>query len=399
MNKWKGRVVRVAAGAALTLVVTLAFGVCGGAAEAHMFKTLYRFSGGADGANPFGSIVQDSHGNIYGCAVQAGTAKWGTVYRLDKFGKATTLHSFANGPDGANPNGLVKDARGDVYGTTSGGGSSSAGTVFKIGRNGVETIIHNFTNYPADLATPLNGLIRGPGGILYGTTSSGGDGPCNYGGGLGCGGVFEVDRTGNERSLYTFQNAGDGEDPAGGLALDAAGNLYGTTNIGGSKACFGGCGGVYRISPSGSEMMLYDFQGGNDGFHPVAPPIVDSTGNLYGTTFNGGVQSAGTVYKLDPAGSEQVLHSFTGSDGANPQGGLIADNAGNLYGTTVNGGKYGYGAVFRLNRKGALTVLHSFRNWDGANPYSNLMLDAAGNLDGTTWAGGFGEGTVFTIRP
>ena len=206
------------------------------------------------------------------------------------------------------------------------------------------------------------------------------------------------------RVLYNF-NAADGLNPKSGLVRDKEGNLYGTTSYGG--ASHGGT--VFKVDTAGRETVLHIFTG-PDGIGPSAGLVRDKEGNLYGTTGGGGVSGGGlsgegTVFRLDTAGRESVLHSFTGPDGANPIAGLIRDEAGNLYGTTAFGGFLncagtGCGVVFKLDPAGNETVLHSFTWPDGAFPFAGLVQDKAGNLYGTTTDGGAsGFGTVFTLAP
>jgi uncharacterized repeat protein (TIGR03803 family) len=215
--------------------------------------------------------------------------------------------------------------------------------------------------------------------------------------------------------LHAFYGS-DGYQPYAGLIFDAAGNLYGTTLEGGT-GCQIGCGTVFKLSPNAdgrwTESVLHRFNG-NDGSIPVAGLIFDATGNLYGTTYAGGANSQGTVFKLtanaDGSWTESVLHSFNGSDGAYPYAGLIFDAAGSLYGTAYEGGSgtgcstNGCGTIFKLtpNADGRWTesVLHSFNNTDGATPEAGLIFDAAGNLYGTTdGAGAHGYGAVFKLTP
>ena len=250
------------------------------------------------------------------------------------------------------------------------------------------TVLYSFTGgadggYPVDNGS----LVRDAAGNLYGTTVYGGTGGCNTGYDSGCGTVFTVDTTGKETVLYSFTGIrGDGEYPSGGLVRDAAGNLYGTTDDGGAY----GCGSVFMVDKTGKETVLYSFcSAQNDGTYPGAGLLRDAAGNLYGTTAKGGASNAGTVFKLDKAGKQTVLHSFTGgADGGVPYAGLIRDAAGNLYGTTAWGGTSDDGTVFKLDTTGKETVLHSFKGRDGENPYGGLVRDAAGNLYGTTYDGG-----------
>jgi uncharacterized repeat protein (TIGR03803 family) len=215
--------------------------------------------------------------------------------------------------------------------------------------------------------------------------------------------------------LYSFTGGGDGLDPHGGVTLDSAGNLYGTTVAGGFGGfCAGdGCGVVFELSPSDgawTETTLYSFHGLNDGFGPGSGLVFDAAGNLFGTTPDGGTHSAGVVFELSPTAHgwrQRVIHAFTGNkDGAvGSLGLLLFDAAGNLYGVTELGGTHGAGAVYKLSPtpRGAwqTTVLYDFKGApDAANPYGGLIFDAAGNLYGTTYFGGTsGMGTVFQLIP
>jgi uncharacterized repeat protein (TIGR03803 family) len=277
-----------------------------------------------------------------------------------------------------------------------------------------EKVLHNFNNDGTDGYYPEVGLIVDAAGNLYGTTTAGGA--------YNSGTVFELTPAAGggwtETVLHNFGNGTDGATPYAGLIFDAAGNLYGTTQYGGTY----GVGTVFELTPAGggswTEKVLYSFNlNGTDGAVPEAGLIVDAAGNLYGTTYFGGTYLYGTVFELTPAGgggwTEQVLHSFNnnGADGSLPAAGLIFDAAGNLYGTTVNGGTgsncvLGCGTVFELTPAagGGWTeqVLHSFNNngADGSTPFAGLIFDAAGNLYGTTFAGGtYGYGTVFELTP
>jgi uncharacterized repeat protein (TIGR03803 family) len=299
---------------------------------------LYRFAGMPDGQNSTGTLVRDSAGNLYGTTQNGGTDGHGTVFKLDTTGTETVLHSFANGPtDGGYPSaGLIRDAAGNLYGTTPSGGTSDNGTVFKVDSTGVETVLHLFTNVP-DGASPNAGLIRDAAGNLYGTTIAGG---------VGYGTVFKVSSTGVETVLYSFTGGTDGLVPEGGLVRDSAGNLYGTTFYGGVS----NFGTVFKLNTTGLETVLYSFTGGGDGQNPQAGLVRDTAGNLYGTTEFGGTSNLGTVFKLDTSGIETVLHTFTGTstDGRQPFAGVTLDTAGNLYGTTFGGGAFGFGIVFKL---------------------------------------------------
>lgn len=218
-------------------------------------------------------------------------------------------------------------------------------------------------------------------------------------------------------TIYNFGAAGshDGREPLATLVRDSAGNLYGTTALGGSSAnCSNGCGTVFKIDSSGDGSVLASFAGGDDGWMPVGGLLLDSTGNLYGTTYLGGSSAScgypvgcGTVYKIDPSGSKTLLHSFAGgTDGVGPRGTLIMDSDGKLYGTTY-GGEWGpLGNVFSMDASGNATVLHNFTGGaDGNSPNAGLIMGSESNLYGTTYAGGsssdcpagIGCGTVFKI--
>ncbi len=368
--------------------------------------------GGNGGQNPLGSLISDSAGNFYGTTAMAGTYGQGTVFQVSATGTETVLHSFGNGNDGQNPQGsLVFDSAGNLYGTTSAGGISGNGTVFQLSPNGTETVLYNFGS-GADGQNPSSGLIFDSSGNLYGTTVNGG----TFGGGT----AFELSPNGSggwtETVVYSFGNGStDGKNPYSALVFDSSGNLYGTTNNGGAS----GFGTVFELSPSASpsrccrEMPIYSFGNGADGANPFSGVILDTSGNLYGTTNGGGTNSMGTAYELSPNGSgdytETVLYTFGNgpSDGQSPYAGLVLDNSGNLYGTTQNGGLYSGGTVFELvpnalsNRCCREIQVYSFGNGnDGKNPHGGLIFTPSGNLYGTTANGGSqNAGTTFAIMP
>ncbi len=400
----------------MALVVLVLAAVATPSARAQTFTVLHTFKGGPDGQDPlYGSLILDAQGNLYGMTSLGGggacTGGCGTVFQLSATGRETVLYSFTGtGGDGKYPYGsLVRDTAGNLYGTTYGGGTSGSacngygcGTVFMLDPAGKETVLYSFTG-GVDGATPQAGLIRDAAGNLYGTTY--------LGGAYNWGTLFVVDTSGNETVLHNFDGlAGDGGDVVGGLISDSAGNFYGTTQGGGNSGCDPnvniGCGTVYRITPSGTETVLFRFSyAGVVGQWPGEERLLcDSDGNLYGTS-QGGHQGAGwgTIFKLDRAGNFTLLHTFTGgASGGNPWAGLIADRAGNLYGTTPEGGGTGCpggcGTVFKLGANGKFTVLHRFTGAaDGGWPWGGLVLDRAGNLYGTAEIGGRGDGTVFKI--
>lgn len=338
----------------------------------------------------------------YGC---------GTVFKLDSGGNETVLHRFSDSGDGKLPAaGLVQDPAGNFYGTTSGGEfAGSFGTVFKLNQAGVLTVLYNFTG-GADGGKPFASLFRDSSGILYGTTSTGG----TYGGGtvfkLTPPPTFcrTVLCPWTETVLHSFGSGTDGANPHAGLVRDSAGNFYGTTAGGGTNA--GGT--VFKLDSMGNESVLHSFvyaSEGNGDFWPYASLLLDASDNLYGTASGQanhcllGNSDCGTVFKLDSEGNETVLLDFHfGSGGYAPYAGLVRDTSGNLYGTTYWSADGAiYGTVFKLDTAGNESVLHVFTNGaDGANPLAGLIQDSAGNFYGTT-AGyeGSGNGTVFKLTP
>jgi uncharacterized repeat protein (TIGR03803 family) len=336
-------------------------------------KVLHSFnSNGKDGYSPLGGLTLDGSGNLYGTASQGGASNGGVAFELSpKAGGGWVekiLYGF--GSTSSNPDaGLVRDASGNLYGTTFGG----HGTVFELSPAGggawTVTTLYYFGG-AGDAWGPVDGLIFDAAGNLYGTTRYGGNFiNCYHNAGLGCGTVFElspgVGGVWTEKVLYSFGDVGDGFYPDAGLVSDAAGNLYGTTPYGGTNtSCQDnvgmGCGIAFELSPGAggvwTEKVLYNFgSSSNDGTLPYADLILDSSGNLYGTTQNTGVSFTfgyGTAFELSPGSggvwTEKVLHNFGGKAGATPYGGLVRDSAGKLYGTTYGGGAYGNGTVFEI---------------------------------------------------
>jgi uncharacterized repeat protein (TIGR03803 family) len=377
-------------------------------APAQTFTLLYPFNSRgslSDGGQPEAGVTRDDAGNLYGTTFFGGLgtgcdiyfAGCGTVFKLDTSGSETLLHVFGGAGDGWNPTArLILDTAGNLYGTTGYGGAYGHGTVFKIDTAGNETIIHSFAG-GKDGARPNAGLVEDTAGNFYGTTQYGGQG-CY---GQGCGTVFRVSPSGVETILYRFADVPDGASPLGGVALDSAGNIYGTTWMGGTYSY----GTVFKLDSGSNETVLHSFAGGTDGANPLAAPVLDSAGNMYGTTSSGGAYF-GTIYMVDTAGNQSVLHSFTGgTDGAYPYAHLLIDTSGNLYGTASQGGCCGQGSVFEFSN-GTLLALYGFsgapngENPDGQIPMGGLISDSAGNLYGTaTEAGPDGWGTVFEVQP
>jgi uncharacterized repeat protein (TIGR03803 family) len=360
--------------------------------QAQTFTTLYSFAGAA-GAYPVAGLIVDVAGDLYGATQQGGAHGLGTVFKVDSTGKETVLHSFKGGKsDGAFPSaGLAVDSKGNVYGTTTLGGSSDHGTVFKV--TATATVIYSFTGTKEDGAYPVAGLVADSADNLYGTTQQGGT--------HGFGTVFKLNLAGKEKVLYSFKGVPDGEYPCAGLILDAKGNLYGTTQLGGPVSQNDGT--VFKVDKAGKETVLYNFTDANgDGAYPIGGVVRDRAANLYGTTSDGGANGIGIVFKLDKTGKETVLYSFgtNKGDGEYPFAGLVMDAKGNLYGTAELGGANGPGAIFEVSHSGVETILHSFDGTDGADPLAGLVQDSTGNLYGTATEGGtHNEGVVFKLTP
>jgi uncharacterized repeat protein (TIGR03803 family) len=414
-------------------------------------KVLYSFQGGNDGSFPGGGVVFDQQGNLYGVTEAGGPSSCdpigsycGTVYQLSPPVKQgdpwikTLIYMFKGKQynDGEVPDGLIIDQAGNLYGVTAYGGSggcvlvgvpAGCGTVYELsppktkGGKWIYTVLYNFKS-GKDGYLPGGNLVFDAAGNLYGATE--------FGGGKGttcdpyyqyCGTVFELSppktKGGKwtEKVLRSFAGGADGANPNGGLVLDATGNVYGTTSIGGFNCPQfqgTGCGTVFELKQPAktggawTEKILHRFTDGNDGAGPNGGLIFDAKGSLYGTAETGGSgQGFGVIFRLTQSGRwiETVLHSFQGgTDGRDPQG-LVFDSLGNLYCSS--------GPVVRLKppkEKGgrwALEVLYDFNGPpDGRNPL-DLIFGGGGALYGTTFYGGTGQacqggcGTVFKVFP
>jgi uncharacterized repeat protein (TIGR03803 family) len=422
-----------------------------GSASAAPTETVLHSFYGTQGGEPMSGVIRDVSGNLYGTAAGSGAEKakkaFGTVFEVSPPAAGQTnwteqtLYAFQGGTlgDGSGPfGGLVSDASGALYGTTNGGGlvkdSNSGGTVFKLTpptpgqTTWAETILYEFT--PGAVASgPFASLIFDKKGALYGT----------LGGNTGAdGAVFKLappkDGASNwtETTLYTFQGGADGGSPQAPVTKDALGVLYGTTvNGGGGTLCAGdqGCGTVFMLAPPArgqsawTETILYAFSGGADGSNPSGGLILDKNGALYGVAMQGGTVpcGCGVVYKLTPPMTGQdkwtqtVLWAFQGKpDGYYPQGNLTLDRAGDLYGTSSYGGTAGLGSIFKLTppttgqTDWTETEFYSFPNYeDGFTPIGGVMRDRNGTFYGTTYGGGVwgpsgkdeAFGTVYTLTP
>lgn len=352
------------------------------------YEVVYSFSGSTDGGEPYGDLITDKSGNLYGTSWTYGNSTYcGSAYELSPSGALTALYTFETfQPDVCRPQaGLVMDKKGILYGTTSEGGG-----VFQLNPNGNEIVLHYFSG--PDDGNSYAGLLR-VGNYLYGTTA-------NYNGEDGV--VFKLSiKDGFETVLHSFTGGSDGSGPYGTLIADRAGNLYGTTSAGGAS----NYGVVFKIAPDGTETVLYSFTAGPDGDTPYGGLVLDKAGNLYGTTGLGGGHGEGAVFKLAPDGTESVLYSFTGgADGGLPVGSLLMDKKGNLYGTTYSFGTNDNGAVFKVAPDGTETTLHTFTGGtDGSQPWGGLIetggyLYGTTTLGGGTGCGGTGCGTIFRVQ-
>jgi uncharacterized repeat protein (TIGR03803 family) len=343
-----------------------------GARAASKEKVIYSFTGQSNGSDPSSPLTLDGNGNLFGSAAKG---NYGALFRLTRSANGQweeiPFYSFEGGSNGAYPTGgIVLGANGTFFGVTAGGGAYSQGTVFELSLSSVRQsiVLYSFQEESSYRNNP-NSLIRDQAGNLYGTTLNGGI--------QGLGTIFELSPgsggSWNYQEIFTFTYGGSyaqyGAYPYGALTMDAAGNLYGTTYEGG---VYGG-GAVFKLTNTGQgwkESLLYNFTGGDNGDGPLAGVSFDSQGNLYGTTLSGGQDEVGTVFQLTPTQGtwvHNVLYSFTGGlDGGSPYyGSLVLDAAGNLFGTTKYGGEAQLGTVFKLARnsrshKWKETVLHSF---------------------------------------
>jgi uncharacterized repeat protein (TIGR03803 family) len=372
-------------------------------AQAQTLNIVHNFTGGKDGANPDDGFTMSQTGILYGTASAGGASGQGVVFRITANGREAVMHSFAGGTDGAAPNGgVILDANGALYGTTTAGGAQGAGTVFKlVGTK--ESVLYSFAG-GTDGASPQAALTLDATGNLYGTTSAGGA--------AGNGTVFELvapnKKNGQwkERVLYSFGTGTDGAVPLAGVTFDAAGNLYGTTSVGGGD----GYGTIFRLKPGAkkwTETVVHSFQNADDGAYPYAGFVADATGNLYGAATQGGTAGGGTIFRLAPLKNGgvkfSVLYSVPGWGISGSFRNLLLDEAGNIYGTTHCDGDDNAGTVFKLAPSGdswAYTLLYTFTGGsDGQFTISNLVLKD-GKLYGTTLNGGAdGAGVVYSLAP
>ena len=386
------------------------------AASASTTRVIYSFAGGNDGAYADTDLVADSAGNLYGTSVQDGRFGSGTVFRLSPSANGwthTVLYSFTGGADGGEPyKGVTLDSAGNLYGTAVTGGTGpcegGCGVVYQLTRSSggwIQKVIHNFTG--ADGSGPGSPVSFDVHGNLYGMTPTGGTN--------GLGTIYQLrpSATGNWtlNVIHTFTGTPDGSGGSAGRLIFRSGQLYGVATTGGAN----GAGTAFRLSrtPVGewNIQILYAFKGQPDASFPYGGLLFDTAGNLYGTSYYGGTNGLGAVYKLaykSGVWTESVLYSFQGgSDGSSPISTLVPDSSGNLYGTTSEGGistGCGCGTIFRLapaaNATWTEVILYRFHGApDGAFPY-NGMLAIGVKFYGTTTQGGVGgDGAIFEFTP
>jgi uncharacterized repeat protein (TIGR03803 family) len=346
------------------------------------YKTVYSFKGAPDGDTPNGDLIYQN-GALYGSTSTGGANNAGTVVNVLPSGRETLLYSFVGGAGGNDPDSGVVFLGGAFYGTTS-------DVAYRVTAAGKETVLHAFGK-GNDGVIPVQSPMAVLDGKLYGATDLGDSKHCNS----GCGTIFGLTTGGSETVIYAFQGGKDGFYPLGSV-IDIKGALCGTTSYGGTDD--GGT--VFKLTTGGSKTILYSFkEDGNDGERPSGN-LIDVGGTLYGTTAFGGAKDLGTVFALDAAGKETVLHTFTGAaDGASPNGSLVAVK-GLLYGTTSGGGKSGKGTVFSITPSGKEQVVYAFSG--GSQGYQPLegLVDVNGTLYGTTThGGGDDKGTIYSIKP
>ncbi len=366
------------------------------------------------GLNPWAGVIRDKAGNLYGTAMDGGDFDYdGVVFELVRQKDGTyvekILNTLSSMVDGSSPMGnLVFDASGNLYGTTAAGGGTAFELTPQEDGSWDEQLLIALSYSGSEFGGPAAGLALGADGNLYGTTYEDG-----YSCLPGCGSIFELVRppagqAWKFKTLYNFYSNENGSYPSGQLVLDSMGNLYGTTQGGGAG------GTAFELAFSSDDTWTYkvihSFGDGQDGMYPYGGLVFDDAGNLYGTTNQGGTEGRGTVFRLSPApdGSwtETVLFHFRDRTGGTYPAyeTLALDAAGNLYGTTSSGGTYNCGTVFKLAPGASApwqeTILQNLDCANGRFPMSGVVLDEAGNLYGTTNSGGAGdEGTVFEVTP
>jgi uncharacterized repeat protein (TIGR03803 family) len=370
------------------------------APSAHaQFKTLYTFTGGTDGGQPSARVISGLDGSLYGTAPFGGDLSCnfgqgcGVVYKLTKAGKESVLYAFPGGANGASPySALIVDAQGNFYGTATSSGACSntaCGLVFKISPQGKETVLYTFTG-SGDGGGPSSALVMDSAGNLYGTTA--------FGGAPNVGVVYKVSPAGQETVLYSFRGAADGAYPnIDRLAVDSSGNFYGVTSAAGDLTCNGslGCGTVFQLTPAGAFTVLYAFTNGSDGSIPSGLAL-DAEGNLYGTTETGGAFNDGVLFQISNVGGTNqtftTLHSFGPSKSVFiPLGNVTVCTDGNVYGISQGGGSAAWGTLWKVDQAGNESVVHNFNFVPGGGHPSASPQWAQGD-DGAVFYGTAPEG-------
>jgi uncharacterized repeat protein (TIGR03803 family) len=371
------------------------FSLTQAAGSSFELQTLHEFE--SSPKNPRGVLVEGSDGNWYGTSVFGGTnSSNGTVFQMTPAGLLKVLHSF-QGSDGAMPfAGLVEGRDGLFYGTAERGAPNSEfGAVFQIRTNGEFTILHYFNGL--DGSYPRAALVQGNDGNFYGTTADGGT---DRGTNSNNGTVFKITPGGLFTNLFSF-NGTNGSRPTAGLVQGSDGSFYGTTSQGGpdyNGPTIVGKGTVFRITATGLFRSLHAFDG-TDGAAPEAGLVEGSDGQLYGTTQFGGTNGDnGTVFRITTNGALTSMHSFDGSDGNYPVAGLTRGSDGNFYGATAGDNSTNFGTIFRITQAGTLTTLSVFKGTNGASPVAGLTQGLDGNFYSNTFEGGAGgDGTLFRL--
>jgi uncharacterized repeat protein (TIGR03803 family) len=332
------------------------------------FTRLASFDGATLGNAPYESLLRGSDSAFYGTTNNKGAKQYyGTIFKICA-GNTTLLHTF-NGSQGGYPNGsLVQATNGVFYGTTEYGGTNNAGTIFKITKSGTYTVLRNLSS-STDGANPVGSLIQATDGNLYGTTAYGG----TYNGGT----IFKISLTGTYTVLRHL-NTADGYYPLGDLFQGTDGNFYGTTSVGGNN----GVGTIFKITPAKVYTVLRALTQSTDGSNPKGSLVQHSNGNFYGMTFQGGTNGGGTIFRISSTGTFAVLrHLNPTPDGKAPQGKLLIGSDGNLYGMTYSGGANNAGTIFKITTTGTYTVLrHLDLRKDGGNPYGTLIISPPNTL-------------------
>lgn len=406
------------------LKIALAATLFGGSlcAWGQTLTVLYSFGFPPDGTDPMSGVVMDAQGSLYGTASVGGVSNNGLVYELSPpavpgaLWNETILRRFS-GPDGSIPEcRLVLSSDGSLFGTTLNGGVFNAGAAFQLvppksaGDPWSERLLHSFGGPHAGGLNPNQGLLAGK-SAFFGVT---------FGGGTdGKGTVFLLSQSTSpaggwtETTLHSFHGGNDGAFPSSELMMDSAGNLYGTTTLGGASDL----GTVFQLHPPSApgrewhESVLHAFSGA-DGSSPAGRLQLGTNGVVYGTASGGGTLQGGAVFQLNPpakAGADwtySVLYNFTGGrDGGSPMAGVSLDATGRLYGAAAHGGQFTGGGIFRLDPPPApggswtYSLLHSFSHLEGFVPESRLTLTSHGIFGTASEGGEFGIGSVFVLIP